>query len=74
MSVLYYGKTYWLYTTSGGSADWALGEAEISYVYSIELRDTGDSEFILRPTEIIQTDKEIFDVSAETSTVEEFAA
>ena len=30
-----------LYTATGTSLDWALGVAEVPYVYSIELRDTG---------------------------------
>ena len=30
-----------LYVASGGSTDWAYGEAKIPYVYCVELRDTG---------------------------------
>ena len=30
-----------LYVASGGSTDWAYGEAKIPYSYVLELRDTG---------------------------------
>ena len=78
-----HGKTYeirqipyFLYTASGGSADWALGEAKIPYEYSIELGDMGALGFILPPTEIIPTCEEIiaFHVSAAHPTIEEFSA
>ena len=35
-----------LYIASGGSTDWAYGEAKIPYVYCVELRDTGNIEII----------------------------
>ena len=36
-----------LYVASGGSTDWAYGEAKIPYVYCVELRDTGIHPLIL---------------------------
>jgi len=47
-----------LYTASGTSLDWALGEAGIPYVYTIELRDTGAYGFLLPPDQIIPTAEE----------------
>ena len=38
--------------------DWALGVAEVPYVYSIELRDTGAYGFLLPPSEIIPNAEE----------------
>ena len=73
-----HGKTYeirqipyFLYTASGGSANWALGEAKIPYEYSIELGDMGALGFILPPTceEIMA-----FHVSAAHPMIEEFSA
>merc|ERR1712080_199245 len=58
-----------LYVASGTSLDWALGVAGIPYVYSIELRDTGDQGFLLPPSEIIPTGEEVWafhQVAAET--------
>ena len=78
-----HGKTYeirqipyFLYTASGGSADWALGEAKIPYEYSIELGDMGALGFILPPTEIIPTCEEmmVFHVLVAHPIIEEFSA
>jgi carboxypeptidase A2 len=38
-----------LYVASGGASDWALGEAQVPYSYSMELRDTGRYGFLLPP-------------------------
>jgi hypothetical protein len=40
---------------SGNSLDWAYGVAEIPYVYSFELRDTGNYGFLLPADQIIPT-------------------
>ena len=78
-----HGKTYeirkipyFLYTASGGSADWALGDAKIPYEYSIELGDMGSLGFILPPTEIILTCEEmmVFHVLVAHPMIEEFSA
>ena len=63
-----------LYIASGGSSDWALGEAGIPYAYAMELRDTGRYGFILPPEQIIPAAEEIwaFHVSAAQSIIEEF--
>lgn len=60
-----HGKTYeagcipcLLYTASGSSADWAHGVADIGFVTSMELRDTGSYGFILPPEQIIPTAEE----------------
>merc|ERR1712241_26802 len=60
-----HGKTYEvgcipcvLYVATGTSLDWALGVAQVPYVYSIELRDTGSYGFLLPPSEIIPTAEE----------------
>lgn len=47
-----------LYIASGGSLDWALGEAGIPYSYGMELRDTGNYGFLLPPNQIIPTGEE----------------
>lgn len=47
-----------LYIASGGSMDWALGEAGIPYSYGMELRDTGRFGFLLPADEIIPTAEE----------------
>ena len=36
-----------MYLAAGTSLDWALGVADIHYVYTIELRDTGDFGVLL---------------------------
>jgi len=63
-----------LYIASGGSSDWALGEAGIPYAYAMELRDTGRYGFILPPEQIIPAAEEVwaFHVSAAQSIIEEF--
>ena len=65
-----------LYTASGTSLDWALGVAGIPYVYSIELRDTGDYGFILPAAEIIPNAEETwaFHLVAARQIIEEFGS
>lgn len=46
--------------SSGTSRDWAKGVANIPYVYTIELRDTGKHGWILPPDEIIPTGQEMW--------------
>ena len=64
-----------LYIASGGSMDWALGEAGIPYSYGMELRDTGRYGFLLPPSEIIPTAEETwaFHKTAAEVIIEEFA-
>ena len=64
-----------LYIASGGSMDWALGEAGIPYSYGMELRDTGSYGFILPPGQIIPTGEETwaFHETAARIIIEEFA-
>ncbi len=45
---------------SGGSADWALGDAGVPYSYSVELRDTGPYGFLLPRDQILPTSEEIW--------------
>ncbi len=40
---------------AGNSLDWAYGVADIPYVYSFELRDTGNYGFLLPADQIIPT-------------------
>ncbi|XP_055684650.1 carboxypeptidase B-like isoform X1 [Lutzomyia longipalpis] len=47
-----------LYPASGGSDDWGKGSLGIKYCYTIELRDSGRSGFILPANQIIVTSKE----------------
>ena len=63
-----------LYKVSGGSSDWALGEAGIPYTYAMELRDKGPYGFILPTEQIIPSAEEVwaFHVSAAQSIIEEF--
>jgi len=49
-----------LYVASGGSADWAHGEAGIGFGISMELRDTGNYGFLLPPEQIIPTAEEVW--------------
>lgn len=44
----------------GNSDDWAKNKVGIKYSYTIELRDRGTYGFLLPPSEIIPTGKEIF--------------
>lgn len=50
-----------LYIASGGSDDWAKGEAGIPYSYTVELRDTGTFGFELPATEIIPNNLEMWE-------------
>lgn len=45
---------------SGGSDDWAYGEAGVPYSYTFELRDTGDHGFVLPDDLITPTAEETF--------------
>jgi len=65
-----------LYVASGGSLDWALGEAGIPYSMAMELRDTGLYGFLLPPEQIIPTGEETwaFHKSAARQILEEFGA
>lgn len=47
-----------LYGSTGTSRDWAKGVPNITYVYTIELRDTGRYGFVLPPEQIIPTGEE----------------
>lgn len=49
-----------LYVASGGTLDWALGEAGIPYSYGMELRDTGNYGFILPADQIVPTGEEVW--------------
>ncbi|XP_049275958.1 carboxypeptidase B isoform X2 [Rhipicephalus sanguineus] len=51
-------STSMLYVASGGSDDWALGEAQIPYAYTVELRDTGRHGFTLPRDQIVPTGEE----------------
>jgi len=64
-----------LYVASGGSMDWALGVAGISYSYGMELRDTGLHGFLLPPDQIIPTAEETwaFHKHAARMIIDEFA-
>jgi len=64
-----------LYIASGGSMDWALGEAGIPYSYGMELRDTGRYGFLLPPEQIIPTAEETwaFHQNAARMIIDEFA-
>ena len=71
-----------MYLTSGNSKDYAKGELEIPYVYTIELRPKDDvpirfpaEPFLLPPKEIIPCAKEIvaFHVAAAQQIIEEFS-
>lgn len=44
-----------LYPASGGSDDWAKGQAGFKYAYTIELRDNGRYGFVLPATQIQPT-------------------
>ncbi|XP_074598066.1 carboxypeptidase B-like [Brevipalpus obovatus] len=49
----YGATTRVLYVASGGSDDWAYGEVGVKYSYTFELRDTGDSGFLLPDAQIV---------------------
>ena len=55
--------------------DYAKGELNIPYVYTIELRDTGLHGFLLPPEQIIPTGEEImaFHVVVAQKIIEEFS-
>lgn len=44
-----------LYRSSGTSRDWAAGVPEIPFVYTVELRDSGEFGFLLPPKQILPT-------------------
>jgi len=44
-----------LYPAAGASDDWSKGVAQVKFVYTIELRDTGDYGFVAPASEIIPT-------------------
>lgn len=76
-----HGKTYevgcipcLLYIASGGSMDWAMGEAGIPYAIAMELRDTGIYGFLLPAAQIIPTGEETwaFHKSVGRQMIEEF--
>merc|ERR1712126_92820 len=49
-----------LYPASGGSLDWALGEAGIKFSIGMELRDKGEHGFLLPPEQIVPTGEEVW--------------
>ncbi|CAG0917676.1 unnamed protein product [Notodromas monacha] len=53
-----YGTAYTFDINSGPSDDWAFGVAKVPYVYTLELRDTGEFGFLLPQEQIIPTAKE----------------
>jgi hypothetical protein len=63
-----------LYIASGGSSDWALGDAGIPYSMAMELRDTGFDGYLLPPDQIIPTGEETwaFHKSAGRQLIKEF--
>ncbi len=48
------------YIATGGSDDWARGEAGITWVFLMELPDQGFYGFLLHPKEIIPTGRSVF--------------
>ena len=65
-----------LYYASGNAIDYAKGELEVPYVYTIELRDTGAYGFLLPPEQITPCAEEIvaFHVVAAKQVIAEFAS
>jgi len=65
-----------LYIASGNAVDYAKGELEVPYVYTIELRDTGAYGFLLPPEQITPCAEEIvaFHVVAAQQVIAEFAS
>ena len=63
-----------LYVASGITSDWAHGEANIPYAFSMELRDTGAYGFMLPPEYIIPVGEEVmaFHVSIARQMIKEF--
>jgi len=61
-----HGKTYQegsiytiIYPASGSSADWAYDQANCTYPYGVELRDTGQYGFLLPANQIVPTGEEV---------------
>jgi len=50
-----------LYRSSGTSRDWAAGLAKIPYVFTFELRDSGEHGFLLPADKILPTSTETWD-------------
>ncbi|OWA53087.1 Carboxypeptidase B [Hypsibius exemplaris] len=50
-----------LYTSSGTSRDFAKGRTQIKYVYTVELRDTGEFGFLLPAEQILPSGLETFE-------------
>ena len=46
--------------SAGSSMDWAHEKAGVRYAFLVELRDTGDFGFVLPPSEIEPSGKEMF--------------
>jgi len=62
-----YGTTYQtgdsystIYMTTGSSVDFAYGNLDIKYSYTVELRDQGQYGFLLPPNQILPSGKETF--------------
>ncbi|KAJ3282009.1 hypothetical protein HK104_011156 [Borealophlyctis nickersoniae] len=49
-----------IYRASGSSVDWAYAEANVTYSYAVELRDTGRYGFLLPPSLIVPSGEETF--------------
>ncbi|CAF3973238.1 unnamed protein product [Adineta steineri] len=47
-----------IYVSSGSSADWTYGTANVTFSYGVELRDTGEYGFLLPENQIIPTGQE----------------
>lgn len=50
-----------IYAAAGGSDDWAKGEGNVKYAYTVELRDTGAYGFLLPPEQILPSGEETFE-------------
>uniref|UniRef100_A0A336MCF7 Zinc carboxypeptidase A 1 n=1 Tax=Culicoides sonorensis TaxID=179676 RepID=A0A336MCF7_CULSO len=48
-----------LYTTSGGSRDWAKGEHNVPFSFTYEMRDTGRYGFLLPAEQIVPNSQEV---------------
>lgn len=51
-----------LYPASGASDDWAKGELNIKYTYTIEMRDAGKTGFILPSVQIEPAGREAMEI------------
>ncbi|ELR17113.1 zinc carboxypeptidase superfamily protein [Acanthamoeba castellanii str. Neff] len=49
-----------IYVASGGADDWTYGARNVTWSYSVELRDTGRYGFVLPASEIVPTGQETF--------------